>query len=289
MRYEGVVYRPPSEAYSLIIQVTLGCSHNKCTFCDMYKDRSFKIKSLEEVFEDLELSRKYYKYVRRIFLADGDALILKTENLEKILIKIKELFPECERVAVYGTPADILRKSEEDLIKLKNLGLDIIYIGVESGSDEVLKDVKKGVTSEEIIKAGQKVKRTGIKLSATLISGLGGKEKSQLHAVESARVISAINPDYLGILTLMNAPGTEMHEKIENNEITLLNPKEVMVETRELIRNLEVENCVFRSNHASNYAPLAATLGEEKEALLKTLDDIIGSDYSFKEEYYRRF
>ncbi len=289
MRYEGVVYRPPSEAYSLIIQVTLGCSHNKCTFCDMYKDRSFKIKSLEEVFEDLELSRKYYKYVRRIFLADGDALILKTENLEKILIKIKELFPECERVAVYGTPADILRKSEEDLIKLKNLGLDIIYIGVESGSDEVLKDVKKGVTSEEIIKAGQKVKRTGIKLSATLISGLGGKEKSQLHAVESARVISTINPDYLGILTLMNAPGTEMHEKIENNEITLLNPKEVMVETRELIRNLEVENCVFRSNHASNYAPLAATLGEEKEALLKTLDDIIGSDYSFKEEYYRRF
>ncbi|ABK62032.1 MULTISPECIES: radical SAM protein [Clostridium] len=289
MRYEGVVYRPPSEAYSLIIQVTLGCSHNKCTFCDMYKDRSFKIKSLEEVFEDLELSRKYYKYVRRIFLADGDALILKTENLEKILIKIKELFPECERVAVYGTPADILRKSEEDLIKLKNLGLDIIYIGVESGSDEVLKDVKKGVTSEEIIKAGQKVKRTGIKLSATLISGLGGKEKSQLHAVESARVISAINPDYLGILTLMNAPGTEMHEKIANNEITLLNPKEVMVETRELIRNLEVENCVFRSNHASNYAPLAATLGEEKEALLKTLDDIIGSDYSFKEEYYRRF
>ncbi|KGN02037.1 methyltransferase [Clostridium novyi A str. 4570] len=289
MRYEGVVYRPPSEAYSLIIQVTLGCSHNKCTFCDMYKDRSFKIKSLEEVFEDLELSRKYYKYVRRIFLADGDALILKTENLEKILIKIKELFPECERVAVYGTPADILRKSEEDLIKLKNLGLDIIYIGVESGSDEVLKDVKKGVTSEEIIKAGQKVKRTGIKLSATLISGLGGKEKSQLHAVESARVISAINPDYLGILTLMNAPGTEMHEKIANKEITLLNPKEVMVETRELIRNLEVENCVFRSNHASNYAPLAATLGEEKEALLETLDDIIGSDYSFKEEYYRRF
>ncbi|AYF54426.1 radical SAM protein [Clostridium novyi] len=289
MRYEGTVYRPPSEAYSLIIQVTLGCSHNKCTFCNMYKDRNFKIKSLDEVFEDLELSRKYYKYVRRIFLADGDALILKTENLEKILMKIKELFPECERVSVYGTPADILRKSEEDLIKLKKLGLDIIYIGVESGSDEVLKDVNKGVTSEEIIKAGQKVKRTGIKLSATLISGLGGKEKSKLHAKESARVISAINPDYLGILTLMIEPGTEIYNKIENNEMTLLNPKEVMVETRELIRNLEVSNCIFRSNHASNYAPLAATLGEEKERLLKELDSIIGSDYSFKDEYFRRF
>ncbi|CAG7839818.1 methyltransferase [Clostridium sp. K25] len=289
MRYEGTVYRPPSEAYSLIIQVTLGCSHNKCTFCNMYKDRNFKIKSLDEVFEDLELSRKYYKYVRRIFLADGDALILKTENLEKILMKIKELFPECERVSVYGTPADILRKSEEDLIKLKKLGLDIIYIGVESGSDEVLKDVNKGVTSEEIIKAGQKVKRTGIKLSATLISGLGGKEKSKLHAKESARVISAINPDYLGILTLMIEPGTEIYNKVENNEMTLLNPKEVMVETRELIRNLEVSNCIFRSNHASNYAPLAATLGEEKERLLKELDSIIGSDYSFKDEYFRRF
>lgn len=289
MRYEGTVYRPPSEAYSLIIQVTLGCSHNKCTFCNMYKDRNFKIKSLDEVFEDLELSRKYYKYVRRIFLADGDALILKTENLEKILMKIKELFPECERVSVYGTPADILRKSEEDLIKLKKLGLDIIYIGVESGSDEVLKDVNKGVTSEEIIKAGQKVKRTGIKLSATLISGLGGKEKSKLHAKESARVISAINPDYLGILTLMIEPGTEIYNKVENNEMTLLNPKEVMVETRELIRNLEVSNCIFRSNHASNYAPLAATLGEEKERLLKELHSIIGSDYSFKDEYFRRF
>lgn len=289
MRYEGTVYRPPSEAYSLIIQVTLGCSHNKCTFCNMYKDRNFKIKSLDEVFEDLELSRKYYKYVRRIFLADGDALILKTENLEKILMKIKELFPECERVSVYGTPADILRKSEEDLIKLKKLGLDIIYIGVESGSDEVLKDVNKGVTSEEIIKAGQKVKRTGIKLSATLISGLGGKEKSKLHAKESARVISAINPDYLGILTLMIEPGTQIYNKVENNEMTLLNPKEVMVETRELIRNLEVSNCIFRSNHASNYAPLAATLGDEKERLLKELDSIIGSDYSFKDEYFRRF
>ncbi|KGN00148.1 B12-binding domain-containing radical SAM protein [Clostridium botulinum] len=289
MRYEGTVYRPPSEAYSLIIQVTLGCSHNKCTFCNMYKDRSFKIKSLDEVFEDLELSRKYYKYVRRIFLADGDALILKTENLEKILIKIKELFPECERVSVYGTPADILRKSEEDLIKLKKLGLDIIYIGVESGSDEVLQDVNKGVTSEEIIKAGQKVKRTGIKLSATLISGLGGKGKSQLHAKESARVISAINPDYLGILTLMIEPGTEIYNKIENNEMTLLNPKEVMVETRELIKNLDVNNCIFRSNHASNYAPLAATLGEEKERLLRELDSIIGSDYNFKDEYFRRF
>lgn len=289
MRYEGTVYRPPSEAYSLIIQVTIGCSHNKCTFCNMYKDKKFKIRKLEDIFEDLEMGRKYYKYVKRLFLADGDALILKTEDLEKILIRIKELFPECERISMYGTPADILRKSEEDLIKLKNLGLGIIYIGVESGSDEVLQIVNKGVTAQEMIEAGKKVKRTGIKLSATLISGLGGKEKSKEHALESAKVISEINPDYLGLLTLMLNPGTEMYDRIEKKEITLLSPQEIMVETREIIKNLEVNNCVFRSNHASNYAPLAANLNEEKERVLSELDNIIESKYEFKDENFRRF
>lgn len=288
MRYEGAVYRPPSEAYSLIIQITLGCSHNKCTFCSMFKDKKFKIRKLEDIFEDLEMSRQYYKYVRRIFLADGDALILKTQDLEKILIKIKELFPECERVSMYGTPGDILRKSEEDLIKLKNLGLKIIYLGVESGDDEVLQDINKGVTSEEMIEAGKKVMRTGIKLSVTLISSLGGKEKWKQHAIESARVISEINPDYLGLLTLMVEPNTEIYDKIRNGEMTLLSPKEVMIETREFIKNLEVDNCIFRSNHASNYAPLAANLNEEKERLLKELDSIIEGNYGFKNESYRR-
>lgn len=288
MRYEGAVYRPPSEAYSLIIQVTLGCSHNKCTFCSMFKDKKFKIRKLEDIFEDLEMAREYYKYVKKIFLADGDALILKTQDLEKILLKIKELFPECERVSMYGTPGDILRKSEEDLIKLKNLGLKIIYLGIESGSDEILQDIKKGVTSKEIIEAGKKVVKTGIKLSVTLISSLGGKEKWKDHAVESARVINEINPDYLGLLTLMVEPGTEMYDKIKQGEITLLSPKEVMIETREFIKNLEVDNCIFRSNHASNYAPLAATLNEEKERLLKQLDDIIEGNYYFKDESYRR-
>ncbi|QGU95642.1 radical SAM protein [Clostridium bovifaecis] len=288
MRYEGAVYRPPSEAYSLIIQVTLGCSHNKCTFCSMFKDKKFKIRTIEDIFEDLEMSRQHYKYVRRIFLADGDALILKTQDLEKILIKIKELFPECERVSMYGTPGDILRKSEEDLIKLKNLGLKIIYLGVESGSDEVLQDINKGVTSEEMIEAGKKIMRTGIKLSVTLISSLGGKEKWKQHAVESARVISEINPDYLGLLTLMVEPNTEIYDKIRNGEVTLLSPKEVMIETREFIKNLEVDNCVFRSNHASNYAPLAANLNEDKERLLEELDSIIEGNYGFKNESYRR-
>lgn len=288
MRYEGAVYRPPSEAYSLIIQVTLGCSHNRCTFCNMYKDKKFKIRKLEDIFEDLEMARQAYRTVKRIFLADGDALIIKTKDLEAILDKIKELFPECNRIGIYGTPKAILRKSEEELIELKNAGIDIIYLGVESGSDEILKDVNKGVTSKEMIEAGQKVKRVGIKLSVTLISGLGGKEKWQIHAVESARVISEINPDYLGLLTLMVEPNTEINNKIRNGELTLLSAVEVMNETRELVRNLNVEGCVFRSNHASNYAPLAANLNEEKEVLLQQLDYIIENGRGFKDDYYRR-
>ncbi|WMJ79093.1 radical SAM protein [Clostridium sp. MB40-C1] len=288
MRYEGAVYRPPSEAYSLIIQVTLGCSHNKCTFCNMFKDKKFRVRKLEDVFVDLEMARNYYSVVKRVFLADGDALVLKTEDLEKIIVRIKELFPECERIGIYATPKDILRKSEEDLIKLRNLGLDIIYLGIESGSDEVLNDIKKGATASEIIEAGQKVKKTGIKLSVTLISGLGGKEKWKVHAVESARVISAINPEYLGVLTLLVEPGTEMYDKVENGEVILLSPKEVMIETREFIKNLNVNGCVFRSNHASNYAPLAATLNEEKDRLLNQLDNFIESAHEFKNEIYRR-
>lgn len=289
MRYEGAVYRPPSEAYSLIIQVTLGCSHNKCTFCNMYKDKKFKIRKLDDIFEDLEMAREYYKTVKRVFLADGDALILKTEDLEAILIKIKELFPECNRIGIYGTPKDILRKSEEELIKLRDLGLDIIYLGIESGSDVILKDVKKGVTASEMIEAGKKVKRTGIKLSVTIISGLGGKEKWMEHAVESAKVVSSINPDYVGLLTLMVESETEIYEKIVSKELTLLSPIEVMMETREFIKNLDVDNCVFRSNHASNYAPLAATLNEDKERLLKQIDGIIENGSGFKGEYFRRF
>ncbi|MCY6959149.1 radical SAM protein [Clostridium brassicae] len=288
MRYEGAVYRPPSEAYSLIIQVTLGCSHNKCTFCNMFKDKKFRVRKLEDVFIDLEMARNYYSVVKRVFLADGDALVLKTEDLERIIVKVKELFPECERIGIYATPKDILRKSEEDLIKLKNLGLDIIYLGIESGSDEILNDIKKGATSSEIIEAGQKVKKTGIKLSVTLISGIGGKEKWKIHAVESARVISAINPDYLGVLTLIVEPGTEMYDKVGNGEVILLSPKEVMIETREFIKNLNVDGCVFRSNHASNYAPLAATLNEEKDRLLNQLDNFIENAHEFKNEIYRR-
>lgn len=190
MRYEGAVYRPPSEAYSLIIQATIGCSHNKCTFCSMYKDKQFRIRKLDEIIEDLYMARKAYGKIKRVFLADGNALVLKTEDLKKILFKINELFPECERIGIYSAPKDILGKTDSELKELKEHGLGIAYLGIESGSDRILKEIKKGVSSKEIIEAGQKIMRSGIKLSVTLISGLGGKENWIEHAEKSANVIN---------------------------------------------------------------------------------------------------
>jgi len=287
MKYEGIVYRPPSEAYSLIIQVTIGCSHNKCSFCSMYKEKKFRVRNDDEIFKDLKEARKYYSVVKRIFLADGDALILSTNSLKNILTKIKELYPECERVGVYGAPKDILNKSVQELRELKELGLGIIYLGVESGSDNILKSIKKGVTSQEMIEAGKKVKESGIKLSATLISGIGSKDGMLEHARESARVINNIDPDYVGLLTLMVEEGTEIYENVNTGEFSLLSPEEIMIETREFIKELNVSNCVFRSNHASNYMSLGGVLPEDKDTLLMQLKKAINGQCSFKDERFR--
>ncbi|MEG1575290.1 MAG: radical SAM protein, partial [Clostridium sp.] len=190
MKYEGVVYRPPSEASSLIVQVTIGCAHNTCTFCNMYKSKDFRVRSMEEIMSDLQGAADHYgSYVRKVFLADGDALVMKTEDLLTILRAIKTLFPQAGRVASYGTAQDILRKSEEELRQLSEAGLGIIYVGAESGDDEILRYIHKGVTAEEVIAAGQKLKRCGIQTSVTLISGLGGRGKVEEHALSCARLV----------------------------------------------------------------------------------------------------
>lgn len=288
MRYEGAVYRPPSEAYSLIIQATVGCSHNKCTFCNMYKAKKFRMRSITEIVEDLEMARKSYRHIKRIFLADGDALALKTEYLKQILVKIKELFPECERIGIYSAPKDILRKTKEELKELHELGLGIAYLGIESGSDKILENINKGVTAEQMIEAGKKMVESGIKLSVTLISGLGGQELWEEHALESARVVNEINPHYLGLLTLMVEPEVEMHREIQSGKLKLLTPEQVMLETKMLIENLDVKNCVFRSNHASNYIPLEGTFPKDKERLLNQINGVLDSGTRFKSDFHRR-
>ncbi len=287
MRYEGNIFRPPSEAYSLIIQATIGCAHNKCSFCIMYKDKKFRIRSLDDIFEDLIMARRHYSKVQRIFLADGNALVMKTEQLAAILEKIKVLFPECERVTCYASASDVLRKDVDELILLKNLGLTMVYIGVESGSDDILAEIKKGASSKDMIEAGKRVKAAGIKLSAMLISGLGGKEKTESHARESARVINSMNPDYLGLLTLGLYPQTEMFDKVSQGEITLLQPMEILKEARMLIEGLNLEDCIIRSNHISNYINLSGVLGRDKENLLSQLDKVLNSNIELASKTHR--
>ncbi len=288
MRYEGNIFRPPSEAYSLILQVTIGCSHNLCTFCSMYKDKQFRIRRVEEVLEDLNNARIHYKEVRRIFLADGDALVLKTNELLRILDKINELFPECRRVGIYASPQDILRKTPEELKLLFEHGLGIAYLGVESGSGEILRTIKKGVSPEEMVESGRIVNESGIELSMTLISGLGGKEKWKEHAVKSGNIISKINPRYVGLLTLMLEPGTELYDDIKEGRFQLLSPEEVLLETEEMIKNIKgVTECIFRSNHASNYLSLKGTLPYDKERLLAEIESAKRNTGMLKDERFR--
>ena len=198
MRYKGSVYRPPSEAYSLIVQVTYGCSHNTCAFCSMYKEKHFAIRPLEEVLEDFRIARGVYRRVDRVFLADGDALVRKANELYTILDTIRELFPECERVTSYASPASIRIRTEEELRTLRDKGLTMVYMGLESGCDDVLKRMRKGHMSAEIVEMGRKVRRCGMALSVTAITGLGGPELLERHAIETAEAFNAMNPEYIG-------------------------------------------------------------------------------------------
>lgn len=288
MRYEGALYRPPSEAYSLIVQATIGCSHNKCTFCSMYKDKKFRIRNVEEIIEDLIEGRRRFRQVNRIFLADGDALIIKTQDLIKIFKAINELFPECERIGIYGSPKSILIKEKDELKELNSLGLGIVYLGLESGSDEILEKINKGVTSKDMIESGRKIVDSGIKLSVTLISGIGGKEYSKIHALESARVLNEMKPDYIGLLTLLLEEDTQLYKEVQEGKFELLTPIEVLEETRILVEGLNLDNCIFRSNHASNYVPLRGTLMKDKELILKQIDEGIALGNLEDKEIFRR-
>ena len=271
MRYYGSVYRPPSEAYSLIVQVTYGCSHNTCAFCGMYKEKRFALRPLAEVLEDFRLARQYYRNVGRIFLADGDALVRKVSDLATILDTIRELFPECERVSSYASPTSLQIRTDEELQLLRDKGLTLLYMGLESGCDDVLKLMRKGHTSAEIVECGRKVKRNGIGLSVTAITGLGGPERMEAHAVDTAKALNAMNPEYIGILTLVVEEGTPLQDWVREGKFHLLTPAQVLQETKLMVENFDSPGSVFRMNHASNYLSLKGTLNEDKEAMLSQI------------------
>ena len=288
MRYEGMIYRPPSEAYSLLVQVTIGCSHNSCTFCNMYIDKQFRVRDEAEVFEDLKEARSTYSYVERVFLCDGDALCLSAERLVRILDKIYELFPECRRVNVYGNTIDVLAKTPEELSMLAEHGLKMVYLGAESGDPEVLRAIRKGSTREEIIKAVHMLEDAGIRTSVTFISGLAGKAGWRSHAVNTGTMISEMGASYVALLTLMLDPRTEIARQIREGEFEVLSPEEVVAETYLLLENADPKvSCVFRSNHASNYLSLKGNLPEDKERMLAKLKKAMDDSGMLKDERFR--
>jgi radical SAM superfamily enzyme YgiQ (UPF0313 family) len=288
MRYEGNIFRPPSEASSLIVQVTIGCAHNDCTFCSMFKDKRFRVRSVADVIEDLEGARRAYARVDRIFLADGDALALALDKLRAILSEIRRLFPECRRIGVYGSPQDILNKRPDELSALREAGLGIVYIGAESGSDSVLKAVKKGATAAEITEAIRKVEAAGITTSVTFISGLAGADGWEDHAIMTGRVIGAAEPSYVGLLTLMVESGAPLYNDVQAGRFKLLSPLGVVDETLLLLEHTNVSrNCVFRSNHASNYISLKGTLPADRDAMIASLRAARGHKELLKEDWMR--
>lgn len=288
MRYEGNIFRPPSEAYSLLVQVTVGCTHNRCTFCSMYKDKKFHIRDPKEVLEDLAWARAHYRKVDRIFLCDGDALALKNSKLMPILEYIAENFPECERVTSYARVTDILRKTDDELRELRDRGVTMLYIGAESGSDKVLEQVCKGESRKQLIEGVRRVEDCGIKASVTFISGLAGKDGWEDHAVQTGTMISEMQPSYVGLLTLMVDPDVPIAEDIRSGKLKLLSPEEVVAETLLLLENTNVEKpCVFRSNHASNYLSLAGTLPGDKENMTGILREAMKNSGMLKDERFR--
>lgn len=291
LTYIDPVYRPPSEADSLILQVTIGCSFNKCSFCEMYRTKTYQERSLDEVYAEIDYASKEYPSVRRVFLADGDALNLKTEVLLKITNYLYNKFPNLERLSCYAMPKNLLRKNLDELKALQKEGLKMLYIGIESGSDLILKKVTKGATAKGIIEACKKAKDAGIIISCMVILGLGGKKYSKLHAIETAKVASIIAPNYLAALTLYleNSIKDEFYSKF-GEPFEALNDQEVLEELKVMIANMDPrEQIIFRANHASNPYPIKAVLPDEKDELLEKIDKLIRKPEAYRPKFLRRF
>jgi len=274
MKYEGMIYRPPSEANSLILQVTVGCSYNRCTFCHSFQEKPFRIKSFEEIKEDIDEISPYGS-IPRVFLADGDALIIPQKDLVRILSYLRLKIRGLERVGIYANAVDVLKKDVSELKELKSLGLGIIYLGLESGNAEVLKRIRKNATVGQMIRAAKRVKEAGILLSITVLLGIGGMELSREHAEDTGKVLTEMDPDYVGALSLIIVPGTPIAEELESGKLVLPTPFELIRELGTMIAHCRFTNCFFASNHASNYLPLRIRMPEEKERALQLIQEVL--------------
>lgn len=289
-RYQGDVYRPPSEANSLILQVMYGCSHNKCTFCGMYAGEPFRVRPFAEIQEDVEnLAPVLKQRVTRVFLADGDALTVPARSVVRILDLLCVELPRLQRVGSYANAQSLLRRSGDELREMREHGLEMLYIGLESGDEETLARTRKGVTVAQQIEACRKAKQAGFGLSVMAILGLGGTERSLEHARATGRALSAIDPDYASMLSLMLVPGAPLAEAVARGEFIVPDAMGTLRELREVIAEINVTNTVFRTTHASNYLPVEGTLPKDKPRMLEVVDEALalGDDAPLRPEWLR--
>ena len=275
INYHEPLFRPPSEAYSFILQVTLGCAWNKCAFCEMYSSKQFKVRSEEDIYADINSMEAYGEQYRKIFLADGNAMVLSFDKLSRILDKLKDTFPKMTRVSAYALPKDIAAKSDEELKALADKGLKLLYVGIESGDDELLQRINKGENFESTSHALQRARKAGIKLSVMILNGLGGKNYSQQHAINSAKVVNEIQPEFLSTLVLSYPYGEEHFMKKFDGEFIPLNTIELIAEIKVFIETLELNQSVFRSDHASNYLILRGNFPRDKEEMLSRINGVL--------------
>lgn len=287
LHYEGIIIRPPSEAQSIIIQVTVGCSHNKCTFCGTYKGVRFRIKDDSIIENDIITASREFPFLRRVFLCDGDALIIPHKKLVWILELIRKHMPWIQRIGLYGNAKSILRKSLKELQELKELGLGIVYLGVESGDSETLKNIRKGVSPERMLEAGRLVKEAGITLSVTVILGIAGVDRSLEHARATGQLLSEMDPHYVGVLTLMILPNTPLGDAYRKGLFKMPDQMGLLMELREMLTHTDLSKGLFMSNHASNYLPLKVRFPRGKDEALKIIDSAIQGAITLKPEWLR--
>jgi len=288
MKYSGSVFRPPSEANSLIVQITLGCSWNKCTFCQMYREKKFSVTPEAEVFDFIDQAAKRLGTgIRRVFLADGDALCLKTDKLVRILTKLADTFPDLQRVGAYAYEPNIRRKTDEEIRTLADHKLTIGYLGLESGDEEVLRRIKKGCTSEQMVEATRRMQANGMKASVMTLLGMGGAELSHQHAKNSAAILNLMQPRYVSFLTVTPVQGTELADQVESGTFEEISPLHSLQELRWIAEDLELDRSILRANHASNYLPIGGSLPKDKTNVLAAIDLALSGHVPLKPEYLR--
>lgn len=287
--HQGPCIRPPSEAHSILLQATMGCSHNKCTFCETFKNKPFQIKDQAIWERDLQYAEKYCRNQDRLFVMDGDAFIMPMRHWEWLLPNIAKRLPWIDRVSTYANAKGVEKKSDEELVRLREMGLSMIYYGIESGHPDVLVNIRKGATPEKLILQAQRLKKAGFTLSVTVMAGVGGIELSEAHAKATGELLTQIDPEYIGALTLLLTPGTPVYEDAQQGKFVMPDQRGLLKELGIMIAHTDLTDGLFMANHPSNYLSIRAHLPFDKEATLERIETALQGEIALREEWMRAF